>query len=248
MLSYQVTGSGRPLLLIHGWGVTYAIWENLAPLLAPHFQLIMIELPGLGNSPAADPARPYYACCAEAIDAVRQRLGIEQWAVFSYSSGTRAAEAYLQRYPQVVSRAVFLCAANVYGVRHLGLRGMIGLDRRWPALTNWTLSGWRLNQLILFFGFNGRRHPRYTAVWEREIGRQPVESLKITLRQMPQAARGPLCLPPLPTLFIWGRDDRLPSRPRRLGPQDCLVPGMHSAPLAEAAAVAQAALPFLNTP
>ena len=246
MLSYQVTGSGRPLLLIHGWGVTYAIWEHLAPLLAPHFQLIMIELPGLGNSPAADPARPYYDCCAEAIDAVRQQLGIEQWAVFSYSSGTRAAEAYLQRYPRRVSRAAFLCAAHVYGVRHLGLRGLIALDRRWPALTRWTLTGWRLNQLILFFGFNGRRHPRYTADWEREIASQPVNSLIVTLRDMPHAARGPLRLPPLPVLFIWGQQDRLPSRPRPLGPRDRLIPGMHSAPLEHAPEVAAAALPFLN--
>jgi pimeloyl-ACP methyl ester carboxylesterase len=245
MLSYKVMGSGQPLLLIHGWGVTYAIWEQLAPLLAPHFQLIMLELPGIGNSPAADPARAYYACCAEAIDELRQHLGLQRWAVFSYSSGTRAAEAYLQRYPQAVSRAVFLCPAHVFGVRHLGLKGMIALNRLWPALTRWTLTGWRLNQLILFFGFNGRRHPRYTAAWEREIGSQRVDSLIVTLRDMPDAGRGPLRLPPVPALFIWGQQDRLPSRPRRLGPGDCLVPGMHSAPLEQPEAVAQAALAFL---
>src|SRR5258707_12112335 len=119
MLSHRVTGSGQPLLLIHGWGVTFDLWENLAPRLVPHFQLIMIELPGLGNSPAADAARPYYAGCAAAIDALRQHLGIEQWAVPSYSSGTPAAEAYLQRHPGQVSRAAFLCPAYVRGLRHL---------------------------------------------------------------------------------------------------------------------------------
>jgi pimeloyl-ACP methyl ester carboxylesterase len=246
MLSYRVIGSGRPLLLIHGWGVTFDVWENLAPLLAPNFQLIMIELPGIGNSPAADAARPYYACCAEAIEALRQHLGLQRWAVLSFSSGTRAAEAYLQRHSQHVSRAAFLCPAYIRGLRHIGLKSMIGIDRRWPAITNWTLSGWRLNNLILFFGFNGRRHSRYTADWEREIGSQRVESLKVTLRDMPNAAHSPFCLPPLPTLFIWGRQDRIPSRPRRLGPDDCLVPGMHSAPLVEAEAVAQAVIPFLN--
>jgi pimeloyl-ACP methyl ester carboxylesterase len=246
MLSYRVIGSGRPLLLIHGWGVTFDIWENLAPRLVPHFQLNMIELPGLGNSPAADAARPYYAGCAAAIDDLRQHLGLEQWAVLSYSSGTRAAEAYLQCHPGQVSRAAFVCPAYVRGLRHLGLKTMIGIDRRWPAITNWTLSGWRLNNLILYFGFNGRRHPRYTADWEREIGGQRVESLKVTLRDMPNAAHAPFRLPPLPTLFVWGRQDRIPSRPRRPGPGHCLVPGMHSAPLEQAEAVAQALLPFLN--
>ena len=55
MLRYRLEGNGAtPLLLIHGWGVTYSVWQNLAPLLTPHFQLIMIELPGIGGSPEAD--------------------------------------------------------------------------------------------------------------------------------------------------------------------------------------------------
>jgi pimeloyl-ACP methyl ester carboxylesterase len=64
MLCYRLTGNGTPLLLIHGWGVTYAIWQNLAPLLTPYFQLIMIELPGIGDSPEVDPEKPYYQACA----------------------------------------------------------------------------------------------------------------------------------------------------------------------------------------
>ena len=79
MLHYRCEGSGDPLLLIHGWGVTYTIWQNLAPLLRPHFQLIMIELPGIGGSPEVDPKKPYYPACAEAIEEVRQALNIQQW-------------------------------------------------------------------------------------------------------------------------------------------------------------------------
>src|SRR6266851_4325242 len=47
MLPFRVEGSGHPLLLIHGWGVTYTVWQKLVPLLAPHFQLILVELPGV---------------------------------------------------------------------------------------------------------------------------------------------------------------------------------------------------------
>ncbi|MBO0792168.1 MAG: alpha/beta fold hydrolase, partial [Ktedonobacteraceae bacterium] len=84
MLHCRLEGSGPPLLLIHGWGVTYAIWQNLTPLLKSHFQLIMIELPGIGNSPRADAQQPYYQACADAIEEVRQSLGIEQWMVLAY--------------------------------------------------------------------------------------------------------------------------------------------------------------------
>ncbi len=245
MLSYRVAGAGPPLLLIHGWGVTFNVWQNLAPRLGRHFQLIMIELPGLGNSPRPDPARPYYVVCADAIDALRQALGLEQWAVLSYSSGTRAAEAYLQRYPARVSRAAFLCPAYAAGPRGLALKTVLGLDRRWPAFGDWVVSGWRVNQLILWLAFNGRWQP-YTGDWQREIGGQRPDSLKLTLSAMPQSAGAPFQLPPVPSLFAWARQDVLVSGPRRLGPGDCWVPGNHSAPLTEAEAVAEAVLPFLG--
>src|SRR5579884_466321 len=103
MLAYRTEGTGPPLLLIHGWGVRYTIWKSLAPLLRPYFTLIKIELPGLGGSPPADPTQPYYPACADAIEELRLALGIERWAVLAYSSGTRAAEAYVQHYPHSVS-------------------------------------------------------------------------------------------------------------------------------------------------
>src|SRR5262249_51663989 len=109
MLQYRLEGSGQPLLLVHGWGVTYTIWQDMAPLLTPHFQLIMVELPGVGGSEQADPEKPYYQACAEAIEEVRLALGIENWSLLAYSTGTRAAEAYIQRFSEKVSRAVFLC-------------------------------------------------------------------------------------------------------------------------------------------
>ena len=71
MLRYKIEGSGSPLLLVHGWGVTYGVWKNLIPLLKSHFQLIIIELPGVGSSPGVERDKAYYPACAEAIEKVR---------------------------------------------------------------------------------------------------------------------------------------------------------------------------------
>src|SRR5215475_15371835 len=142
MLCYQRAGNGTPLLLIHGWGVTYTIWQNLAPLLTSDFRLIMIELPGIGGSPEADPQKPYYESCAEAIDEVRNALGIEQWSLLAYSSGTRAAEAYVRRYPQTVTRAVFLCPIYLQEIWALCLRLFTAPHAK--TLYGWMLSDWRL--------------------------------------------------------------------------------------------------------
>src|SRR5690242_17863916 len=141
MLRYRVEGNGPPLLLIHGWGVTFAIWQDLAPLLGSHFQLIMIEQPGVGGSPMVEPQQPYYQACAEGIEEVRRELGIEQWSLLAYSTGTRAAEAYIQRYPQAITSAVFLCPIYLPEIWAFFLRLLATPHPQ--MLTHWVFSDWR---------------------------------------------------------------------------------------------------------
>lgn len=50
------TGSGAPLVLLHGWGMNAAVWEPLLPGLSGHFEVTVIELPGHGGSRAAPAA------------------------------------------------------------------------------------------------------------------------------------------------------------------------------------------------
>jgi len=245
MLRYRLEGSGAiPLLLIHGWGVTYSIWENLAPLLTPCFQLIMIELPGIGGSPEADAQKPYYESCAEAIDEVRSALGIEQWSLLAYSSGTRAAEAYVCRYPQTVTRAVFLCPVYLQEIWSFFLRLLDAPHSQ--TLNEWLLSDWRLHNLICGLGFNWHHHD-YTYLWQNEIELQPVNILIRSLSEIPGKGRAPFDLPAVPTLFVWGRYDAITAKPRRLGPNDILIPANHSAPVLAAEEVAAAVIPFLTT-
>jgi len=243
MLCYRRAGNGAPLLLIHGWGVTYAVWQNLAPLLTPYCQLIMIELPGVGGSPEVDPDKPYYQACAEAIEEVRQELGIEQWSLLAYSSGTRAAEAYLQCYPQSILSAIFLCPIYLQEIWAFFVRL---LDTPHPqTLTQWIFSDWRLYSLIRAFGFNWKRHA-YTYAWKNEIELQSLNILVRTLSEMPGNGGAPFELPAVPTLFIWGRYDALVRRPRHPRPNDVMIPADHSAPMLAAPRVAEVVIPFLT--
>ncbi len=43
-------GKGPPLLLLHGFAQTNVIWHRVAPALAPHFSLVIADLPGYGWS------------------------------------------------------------------------------------------------------------------------------------------------------------------------------------------------------
>jgi pimeloyl-[acyl-carrier protein] methyl ester esterase len=43
-------GQGPDLVLLHGWGLNGAVWQEIVPLLAPHYSLHLVDLPGFGFS------------------------------------------------------------------------------------------------------------------------------------------------------------------------------------------------------
>lgn len=55
-LHIEVRGSGRDLVLLHGWGLHGGLFRSLADHLAHHFRLHLVDLPGHGRSvmPAGD--------------------------------------------------------------------------------------------------------------------------------------------------------------------------------------------------
>lgn len=247
MLPYRLEGDGPPLLLIHGWGVTYKVWRNLAPLLRPHFRLILVELPGVGAACQQVPGKSYYPACAEALEELRITLAIEQWSILAYSTGTRAGEAYVQRFPQHVRRAAFLCPIYLRESWKLALEVEQWLNTRRKSLANWILSDWRLYAMLLALGFNLRRHA-YANEWMNEIELQPLDNLKRMLLELPGKGRAPFSLPAAPTvpiLFVWGRRDALTARPRHPRPNDVFISANHSAPMLAAQHVAEVVLPFL---
>lgn len=243
-INYRIEGDGPALLLIHGLGVTFTIWQNLAPLLRDHYKLILVELPGNGASPLPDAGcRDYYQTCAQALEELRQALNIEQWDILSYSLGTWVGQKYLNLYPERVKRSIFLCPASINPLWAVNLKALNWLDHRMPAAGNWLLSGWRLHRLVLAFGFNGREHP-YAALWSREISSQPVEIIKTSLRELPGMGRAPFNLPPKPALFIWGKKDSVTQIPHPLRPVDSVIHANHSAPMLAAEEVARLVLQF----
>lgn len=55
-LSHHREGTGEPLVLIHGIGSRWQLWQPILPLLRAHFDVVALDLPGFGNSPPAGAA------------------------------------------------------------------------------------------------------------------------------------------------------------------------------------------------
>ncbi|HZI54267.1 MAG TPA: alpha/beta hydrolase [Chitinophagaceae bacterium] len=51
---YSVSGNGKPVMLVHGFGETGEVWNKQVDFLKDHFKLIVPDLPGSGESEIID--------------------------------------------------------------------------------------------------------------------------------------------------------------------------------------------------
>ena len=50
-INVTIHGTGKPLVLFHGWGFDHQIWYPLLPILSAKYQLFLVDLPGFGLTP-----------------------------------------------------------------------------------------------------------------------------------------------------------------------------------------------------
>jgi haloacetate dehalogenase len=88
-------GSGPPVLLLHGYPQTHAIWHKVAPGLAEDHTVVCADLRGYGDSgkPPTAPDHEPYSKRAMARDqvAVMRALGFERFCVVGHDRGGRCA-------------------------------------------------------------------------------------------------------------------------------------------------------------
>lgn len=106
------SGSGSPILLLHGFPQTHVMWREVAPLLARNFTVVCADLRGYGRSgcPASTPNHAPYAKRAMARDmvVVMERLGFRRFAVAGHDRGARLAYRMALDHPNRVDAVAVL--------------------------------------------------------------------------------------------------------------------------------------------
>jgi haloacetate dehalogenase len=106
------SGSGSPILLLHGFPQTHLMWRDVAPLLARRFTVVCADLRGYGRSgcPASAPDHAPYAKRAMARDmvAVMEQLGFPRFSVAGHDRGGRVAYRLALDHPDRVERLAVL--------------------------------------------------------------------------------------------------------------------------------------------
>jgi len=85
-MHYQVKGSGKPLILIHGFFLDSTLWLNNIDCLAKHFKVHAIDLWGFGYS-TYDPMAYSYKLFSEQLEAFMDELNIEKAIIVGQSLG-----------------------------------------------------------------------------------------------------------------------------------------------------------------
>jgi haloacetate dehalogenase len=109
-LRARLGGEGPPLLLLHGYPQTHAMWHKVAHTLKGTFHVICMDLPGDSFKPetATDHAPHSKRAMAQDIVAAMSILGFENWFVGSHDRGARVAHRMALDHPAKVRKLVTL--------------------------------------------------------------------------------------------------------------------------------------------
>jgi non-heme chloroperoxidase len=114
-LYYEDHGSGKPVVLIHGYPLSGASWEKQVPvLLAAGHRVITYDRRGFGKS--SQPTTGYdYDTFAEDLRKLVTKLALRDFALVGFSMGGGEVARYLGTYgSQGVSKAVFISSVPPY--------------------------------------------------------------------------------------------------------------------------------------
>lgn len=102
-VAYEVQGDGPPVLLLHGFPQTRAMWRRIAPVLAERFTVVCADLRGYGGSskPKAVEECSFRAMAADQIGVMRN-LGFERFHAVGHDRGGRTVHRMALDYPEAV--------------------------------------------------------------------------------------------------------------------------------------------------
>lgn len=218
--SYSETGTGPPIVLLHGLGSDSSAWHRVAPELATQHRVIAVDLPGYSLRTDVDDV-PDAIELADALDQLLHRLGIECAVLVGHSFGGAVCLVTAGRHPRRCAGLV-LIAAGGFGTELNPLLPLLGtrigaqlLDRLYRPRASRTILRFaarvesrpvrdsRARIAELMETYNRLRSERARTQFRASVRRT------LALNAGPDRARLAELDPSIPVLVLWGREDRV---------------------------------------
>ena len=106
-LAYTEAGSGPPVVLLHGFPLSSAMWEPARTLLSDRWRIITPDLRGFGGSPVGS-AEPSVEVMADDVVRLLDRLQLERVVLGGLSMGGYVVMAMLRKHADRVSAVLLM--------------------------------------------------------------------------------------------------------------------------------------------
>ncbi len=166
-LHWQSFGQGPDLVLLHGWGMNGAVWQQTVESLQPYFRVHVVDLPGYGHS-----AKSHAEDLAKIADLVLQDAP-EKAVWLGWSLGGLVATHIALNAPQRVSKLITVASSPKFAA-----------ERPWRGIQPNVLTAFT-DQLLEDFSVTIERFMALQAMGSPSA-RKDVKQLKQAVLSRPQ--------------------------------------------------------------
>lgn len=110
-LHYTISGTGEPLVFLHGAYINSEIWQYQNAYFKKNYQVITLDMRGHGKSDSSELDEYSVATFGEDLIELLDKLGIERFTICGLSLGAMVAQYVAAQYPQRVRSLVLVGTA-----------------------------------------------------------------------------------------------------------------------------------------
>lgn len=205
---YYEAGSGPTVLLVHGFGADKDTWVPYAAKLKPHARVVIIDVPGFGDSTYLESAHYGYAAQVERLKAFVDALGLAPVHLAGNSMGGAIVGRYAATHPSDVSTLLLMDNAAVEMPKRSEFLDRVDAGEN-PLIMR------SLADVPTLMRFCLHRSPPLPRFVQKLVAAQGVPRAAANARIFDQIFAESASLEPLlpkiqaPTLIMWGEEDRI---------------------------------------
>ncbi|HEY8361999.1 MAG TPA: alpha/beta hydrolase [Tissierellaceae bacterium] len=196
-LNYIVEGSGKDVLVIHGWGANINTIMPIVNILKDKFRVHAIDLPGFGLSSQPKEVINSFQY-AEIIKKYIDKMGIDKITLIGHSFGGKLSIILGSKYPELVEKIVLIDSAGLIPKRgpkyYIKVYSFKTLKLLYKNLFFWIKDDEKLEKLYKKFGSTDYKEA--SGVMRKILVTVVNENLFPLLNKIKA-----------PTLLIWGEND-----------------------------------------
>ncbi len=149
VVHYETYGRGRPVLLLHGWLGSWALWRSTIEELGKEFRTYALDFWGFGE--AGEQGQDFSVNnFVSLVNMFMDRLGIVKAPLVGHSMGGTVSLTAATKYPDKVVKVIVIGSPIVGSslsplLKVAGYRGWMGMAESSPFLFNTFMSGLKLS-------------------------------------------------------------------------------------------------------